>query len=80
MVRRLLIIVVLLVRQHRLGSNAIHGDADPIVPYAHALRPQEALNKAGVKNQLFTIPGGGHGDFTLDQRMKGLRGDQRLLG
>ena len=48
----------------------IHGDADHIVPYAHALRLQEALNKAGVKNQLFTVPGGGHGDFTLDQTMK----------
>ncbi len=48
----------------------IHGDADHIVPYAHALRLQEALTKAGVKNQLFTVPGGGHGDFTLDQTMK----------
>ena len=48
----------------------IHGDADPIVPYTHALRLQEALNKAGVKNQLFTVPGGGHGDFTLDQMTK----------
>jgi len=48
----------------------IHGDADPIVPYTQALRLQDALNKAGVKNQLFTVPGGGHGDFSLDQMMK----------
>ncbi|MGA8150282.1 MAG: alpha/beta hydrolase [Terriglobales bacterium] len=48
----------------------IHGDADHIVPYSQAVRLQEALNKAGVKNQLFTVPGGGHGDFTLDQRLK----------
>ncbi|HWX93776.1 MAG TPA: alpha/beta hydrolase [Terriglobales bacterium] len=48
----------------------IHGDADHIVPYSHAVRLHEALNKVGVKNQLFTIAGGGHGDFTLDQEMK----------
>jgi acetyl esterase/lipase len=41
----------------------IHGDADPTVPYTHAVRLQEALNKAGIPNQLVTIPGGKHGGF-----------------
>ena len=48
----------------------IHGDADPLVPYAHAVRLKAALDKAGVKNVLHTIPGGGHGGFPAEQ-MKG---------
>ena len=27
-----------------------HGDADPLVPYAHAQRLQQAMDKAGEKN------------------------------
>jgi len=48
----------------------IHGDADALVPYAHAVRLHDGLSKAGVRNQLLTIPGGGHGDFTADQFVK----------
>jgi acetyl esterase/lipase len=48
----------------------IHGDADPLVPHSEAVRLHEALTKAGVKNQLLTIPGGGHGDFTAEQDIK----------
>jgi acetyl esterase/lipase len=48
----------------------IHGDADPLVPYSQGVRLHEALTKAGVKNQLLTIPGGGHGDFTAEQQIK----------
>ncbi|MCI0620472.1 MAG: alpha/beta hydrolase [Acidobacteria bacterium] len=48
----------------------IHGDADPIVPYSHATRLHEALNKASVPNQLLTIPGGKHGGFTRDDTLK----------
>jgi len=48
----------------------IHGDADPTVPYTHAVRLQEALNKAGVPNQLVTIPGGKHGGFSHDQTVR----------
>lgn len=48
----------------------IHGDADPVVPYTHAVRLQEALNKAGVPNQLVTIPGGKHGGFSHDQTVR----------
>ena len=46
----------------------IHGDADRVVPYPHGVRLHDALDKVGVLNQLVTIPGGGHGNFTPDQR------------
>jgi acetyl esterase/lipase len=48
----------------------IHGDADPIVPYDHALRLRAALDKAGVPNQLHTVSGGGHGGFTVEQTLE----------
>jgi acetyl esterase/lipase len=41
----------------------IHGDKDDVVPYAHATRLKEALDKAGVKNVLYTVKGGGHGQW-----------------
>jgi acetyl esterase/lipase len=41
----------------------IHGDKDPWVPYSDGVRLHEALDKAGVPNELFTVRGGGHGDF-----------------
>jgi len=45
----------------------IHGDADKVVPYSHSVRLHEALAKAGVRNQLLTIPGAGHGWLTAEQ-------------
>jgi acetyl esterase/lipase len=45
----------------------VHGDADPLVPYQHAVRLHEGLKKAGVKNEFVTIPGGRHGGFSRDQ-------------
>src|SRR4030095_11041106 len=48
----------------------IHGDADRVVPYQHAVRLHEALNKVSVPNQLVTIPGGGHGTCTREQRTR----------
>lgn len=50
----------------RAGVPAIftvHGDADQLVPYAHSTRLHEALGKAGVTNEMLTVPGGGHGGF-----------------
>ena len=49
---------------------SIQGDADPIVPYAQNVRMNDALKKAGAKTELFTIPGGGHGNFKADERSK----------
>ena len=51
----------------------IHGDADPIVPYDHAVRLHAALDRAGVANQLHTIKGGSHGGFTVDQTIEAYR-------
>jgi acetyl esterase/lipase len=45
----------------------IHGDNDPTVPYAEGVRLHEALTRAGVPNQLVTIPGKGHGNFDDEQ-------------
>jgi len=47
----------------------IHGDADPTVPYQHSVRLKEALDKAGVPNQLYTVPGGHHGGFTAEENV-----------
>jgi acetyl esterase/lipase len=41
----------------------IHGTADPTVPYAQATRLHEALDRAGVKNQFFSVANGKHGHF-----------------
>lgn len=48
----------------------IHGTEDPQVPYSHGVRLHEALTKAGVPNQLLTIPAGKHGGFTRDETLK----------
>lgn len=47
----------------------IHGDHDPTVPYSQALRLRDALNKAGVPNELKTIKGGEHGSFSDEQTL-----------
>ena len=39
----------------------IHGDADPVVPYDWSVRMHATLKKAGVKTELITVHGGGHG-------------------
>jgi len=51
----------------------IHGDADPTVPYSHATRLQETLRKAGVGEQLVTIPGGKHGGFSRAENERAYR-------
>ncbi|MCX6133407.1 MAG: alpha/beta hydrolase [Ignavibacteriales bacterium] len=45
----------------------VHGDKDQLVPYNHAVRLHDALTKAGVPNQLMTIPGGKHGGFSKEE-------------
>ena len=49
---------------------SIQGDMDPIVPYSQNVRLRDALNKAGAANELYTIPGGGHGNFRPEDRSK----------
>jgi len=57
----------------------IHGDADPVVPYSHAVRLQEALNKAGIPNQLVTIPGGKHGGFSREETARAFTAIREFL-
>lgn len=45
----------------------IHGDKDDVVPYSHAARLHEALEKAKVTNKLVTVKNGGHGLFQLTE-------------
>jgi len=49
---------------------SIHGDQDTYVPYSQAVRLHQALSRAGVKNQLLTIPGKGHGDFNYAESLR----------
>jgi acetyl esterase/lipase len=48
----------------------VHGDADPIVPYSHATRLRDALSSAGARNDLYTVRGGGHGNYSAEERVK----------
>ena len=48
----------------------VHGDNDTTVPYPQAVQLHAALVKAGVTNQLLTIPGGRHGNFTPAERTR----------
>ena len=41
----------------------VHGDKDPLVPHGQSEILQEALKKAGVANELYTVKDGGHGGF-----------------
>ncbi|WP_217587203.1 alpha/beta hydrolase [Lentibacillus saliphilus] len=44
----------------------LHGDVDEDVPYEESLKMKEALDQAGVFNELITIPNGKH---TFDEHM-----------
>ena len=46
---------------------SVQGDADPTVPYTHAVRLHAALDSLGVPNEFVTIPGGKHGRFTKEE-------------
>ena len=48
----------------------IHGDADTVVPYEHAVRLHRALDESGVPNQLVTIPGGKHGGVSREEILR----------
>ena len=57
----------------------IHGDADPTVPYAQAVRLKERLDAIGATNQLHTVPGGRHGRFNRDQTVTIFRTIEQFL-
>jgi acetyl esterase/lipase len=54
------------VRKDNPPILTIHGDSDTVVPYHHATQLHQALDKAGAPNQLYTVKGGGHGQFSPD--------------
>jgi acetyl esterase/lipase len=68
------------VRQGIPPVLTIHGDADPTVPYSHAVRLREALEKAGVPNELVTVPGGAHGGFSQQEMVRIYAKIQEFLG
>jgi acetyl esterase/lipase len=51
----------------------IHGDADPVVPYAHGTRLQAALQSAGATSELMTIPKGLHGNFPRAEQLRAIQ-------
>ncbi len=51
----------------------IHGDHDSVVPYSQATTLKAALDQAGVRNQLVTIPGGDHGGFSDPETLRAFR-------
>src|SRR5262245_15063108 len=50
----------------------VHGTDDAAVPYKHAERLHEALERVGVPNKLVAIPGGGHGQrrFSREENVR----------
>lgn len=58
---------------------SIHGDADPLVPYAHSTRLQDGLQKAGVAHELVTIAGGGHGNFSTAEWQRAFAAVEKFL-
>jgi acetyl esterase/lipase len=58
----------------------VHGGADSVVPYAHATRLHAALAKHGVRNELVTVAGGGHGGFTREQDERSFAAIRTFLG
>jgi len=58
----------------------IHGDSDPSVPYSQALKLRDALNAVHARNQLVTIPGGKHGGFTPEERIRAYAEIRTFLG
>ena len=51
------------IRENLPPIISIHGDADPVVPYDHAVKLHQKLNQVEVINELVTVPNGLHGGF-----------------
>lgn len=48
----------------------IHGDKDTFVPYTHAVKLHQKLDKIGVTNKLFSVRGAAHGGFSKQQKQQ----------
>ena len=58
------------VRENLPPIISIHGDADPIVPYSHAVQLHQRLSQAEVTNELITVPNGLHGGFPAQEQIR----------
>lgn len=68
------------VRENLPPILTIHGDADRIVPYSHAVELHKRLDATGVENELLTVPGGGHGGFSREEIAKIDKAIRTFLG
>ncbi len=57
----------------------IHGDADTIVPYDHAVRLHKQLARVDATHKLITMKGGGHGGFPIDEHVDAVESIQAFL-
>ena len=57
----------------------IRGDADPTVPYQHAIDLHEKLDEVSVPNELHTVPNGRHGGLNRELTLAIFETIQRLL-
>jgi acetyl esterase/lipase len=57
----------------------IHGDADPTVPYQHAVKLNAAVRQAGGESELVTIPKGGHGNFPPPEQLRAVEAVRAFL-
>jgi acetyl esterase/lipase len=58
----------------------IQANNDPTVPYSHSVRLHEALEKAGVPNQLVTVQGNTHGNYKLSEYIRIYAAIEEFLG
>jgi hypothetical protein len=58
---------------------SIHGDADPLVPYAHSTKLHDALQKAGVAHEMVTIAAGAHGNFSVAEWQRAFAAVEKFL-
>ncbi len=57
----------------------VHGDSDDTVPYASATALKEALDRAGVINELVTISRGGHGVWPMAEWVRAEEAVDRFI-
>jgi acetyl esterase/lipase len=58
------------VRPNLPPTVIVHGTADKTVPYAQSVRLHEALDKAGVANELISVPNGGHAVYPDNEKIR----------
>ena len=57
----------------------IHGNADAIVPFDHAVRLHQALDRVEVPAKLHVVEGGGHGRFTIAESLAAYQAIREFL-